>query len=109
MNTKNNELLTVEKLKQLGRYEIEHYRKSSVKNALLPLKYFKMNNVQTTIMPKGGLTILTLRLHDGTRYFATADCRDTDSFRRSLGVGICLKRIQEQMAEHVRKFNEVPF
>jgi hypothetical protein len=93
-----NNKLTIDKLKQLGaRYEIHHFRWSKKKNALLPMLYFRLNNCQSDIVAKGGMTTAFVRFPNGKKYHGESNCMQIDAFKNSLGTAIALERVKEKM------------
>ena len=93
-----NKTLTINELnKSNANYDINHFRYSKKRAALLPLSYFRMTKNQVDIEPKGGMTTVHVRFPDGRNYYSLAECTKTDAFKNSLGVQIALSRIQKQM------------
>ena len=93
MNTQLSETLNKYKANN-ARVTIEHYRLSVKKQAMLPLKYFKITKTQKDIAAKGGMTILTIKDNDGNTHVGVAECHSCDNFKRSLGISLALNRLK---------------
>lgn len=96
MNTNNKQIIDQIKALQ-GKYEICHYRYHKKRNALLPMTYFRLNDCQDQIEPRGGFTTIFVKFPNGKKFHAESSCMRLDNFRNSLGTAIALKRIREKM------------
>lgn len=77
-----------------ARVQVQHFRYSLKKNAIVPLHYFRLSKTQSDIGPKGGMTFVNVRTAEGQNYFGIAECCMKDAYRNKLGVSLALKRLQ---------------
>lgn len=79
--------------KQNAKTFVEHYRLSTKKNILLPLKYFRLTKTHSDIAACGGATFLTIKTKDGTSYVGMSECSKTDAYNNKIGLAIALSRL----------------
>ena len=76
---------------------VEHYRRSTKENCLLPLKYFRITKSQKDICSNGGMTVIVAKKQGKGTATSVARCSNVDPFQRKVGLEIATKRLEEQL------------
>lgn len=78
---------------------VEHYRLSKKSNVCLPLNFFRLNNLQKDIAPKGGLTLVSIKTAGGKNYSVFSRVHPNDAYKNKLGVHLCAQKIMTKIQE----------